>query len=143
MVMKLYSTKTPSNTIGKVLENEAEYEIKFKAQADKTKPVVVLRSETMLNFNYAFIPDFERYYFIENIEVTPNKIYNVSLRCDVLESFKEDIKKSSGVISQQTNGNNYFNSDYQTEIKKEVDVIKSTVTLDTTKSTILVTIGGV
>ena len=61
----------------------------------------------------------------------------------VLESFKEDIKKSSGVISQQTNGNNYFNSDYQTEIKKEVDVIKSTVTLDTTKSTILVTIGGV
>lgn len=143
MLMKLYSTKTPSNTIGKVLENETEYEIKFKTQADRTKPVVILRSETMLNFNYAFIPDFERYYFIENIEVTPNKIYNVTLRCDVLESFKEDIKKSSGVISQQTNGNNYFNSDYQTEIKKEVDVIKSSVTLDTTKSTILVTIGGI
>ena len=143
MLMKLYSTKTPSNTIGKVLENETEYEIKFKTQADRTKPVVVLRSETMLNFNYAFIPAFERYYFIENIEVTPNKIYNVTLRCDVLESFKEDIKKSSGVISQQTNGNNYFNSDYKTEIKKEVDIIKSTITLDTTKTTILVTIGGI
>lgn len=143
MLMKMYTTKTPNNSIGKVLENATDFDIKFKAQADRTKPVVVLRCESMIDFNYAFIPNFNRYYFIESIEVTPNKIFNISLRCDVLESFKEDIKKSSGVISQQTNGNNYFNSDYQTEIKKEVDVIKSTVTLDTTKSTILVTIGGV
>lgn len=143
MLMKLYTTKTPNNTIGKVLENETEYNIKFKAQADRTKPVVVLMSETMIDFNYAYIPDFNRYYFVESIEVTPNKIYNISLRCDVLESFKNDILESSGFVNQQTITNKYYNSDYQTEIKKEVDVIKSNVTLDTTKSTILVTIGGV
>ena len=143
MLMKLYTTKTPNNTIGKVLENETEYNIKFKSQADRTKPVVVLMSETMIDFNYAYIPDFNRYYFIESIEVTPNKIYNISLRCDVLESFKNDILASSGFVNQQTTPNKYYNSDYQTEIKKEVDVIKSNVTLDITKSTILVTIGGV
>ena len=143
MLMKLYTTKTPNNTIGKVLENETEYNIKFKSQADRTKPVVVLMNETMIDFNYAYIPDFNRYYFVESIEVTPNKIYNISLRCDVLESFKNDILASSGFVNQQTTPNKYYNSDYQTEIKKEVDVIKSTVTLDTTKSTILVTIGGV
>lgn len=143
MLMKLYTTKTPNNTIGKVLENETEYNIKFKTKADRTKPVVVLMSETMIDFNYAYIPDFNRYYFVESIEVTPNKIYNISLRCDVLESFKNDILKSSGFVNQQTTTNKYYNSDYQTEIKKEVDVIKSDVTLDTTKSTILVTIGGV
>lgn len=143
MLMKLYTTKTPNNTIGKVLENETEYNIKFKSQADRTKPVVVLMSETMIDFNYAYIPDFKRYYFVESIEVTPNKIYNISLRCDVLESFKNDILESSGFVNQQTTPNKYYNSDYQTEIKKEVDVIKSNVTLDTAKSTILVTIGGV
>ena len=143
MLMKLYTTKTPNNTIGKVLENETEYNIKFKSQADRTKPVVVLMSETMIDFNYAYIPDFNRYYFVESIEVTPNKIYNISLRCYVLESFKNDILASSGFVNQQTTPNKYYNSDYQTEIKKEVDVIKSNVTLDTTKSTILVTIGGV
>lgn len=143
MLMKLYTTKTPNNTIGKVLENETEYNIKFKSQADRTKPVVVLMSETMIDFNYAYIPDFNRYYFVESIEVTPNKIYNISLRCDVLESFKNDILASSGFVNQQTTPNKYYNSDYQTEIKKEVDVIKSNVTLDTTKSTILVTIGGI
>lgn len=143
MLMKLYTTKTPNNTIGKVLENETEYNIKFKSQADRTKPVVVLMSETMIDFNYAYIPDFNRYYFVESIEITPNKIYNISLRCDVLESFKNDILESSGFVNQQTTPNKYYNSDYQTEIKKEVDVIKSNVTLDTTKSPILVTIGGV
>lgn len=143
MLMKLYTTKTPNNTIGKVLENETEYNIKFKSQADRTKPVVILMSETMIDFNYAYIPDFNRYYFVESIEVTPNKIYNISLRCDVLESFKNDILASSGFVNQQTTPNKYYNSDYQTEIKKEVDVIKSNVILDTTKSTILVTIGGV
>lgn len=143
MLIKLYTTKTPNNTIGKVLENETEYNIKFKSQADRTKPIVVLMSETIIDFNYAYIPDFNRYYFIENIEVTPNKIYNIFLRCDVLESFKNDILESSGFVNQQTTSNKYYNSDYQTEIKKEVDVIKSNVTLDTTKSTILVTIGGV
>ena len=143
MLMKLYTTKTPNNSIGKVLENETEYNIKFKSKADRTKPVIVLMSETMIDFNYAYIPDFNRYYFVESIEVTPNKIYNISLRCDVLESFKNDILESSGFVNQQTTPNKYYNSDYQTEIKKEVDVIKSNVTLDTTKSTILVTIGGV
>lgn len=143
MLIKLYTTKTPNNTIGKVLENETEYNIKFKSQTDRTKPIVVLMSETMIDFNYAYIPDFNRYYFVESVEVTPNKIYNISLRCDVLESFKKDILESSGFVNQQTTPNKYYNSDYQTEIKKEVDVIKSNVTLDTTKSTILVTIGGV
>ena len=101
MKIYLYNTKSSNNTLDKVLENETEFDIKFKAQASRTQPTVVLYSETMIDFNYAHIPDFNRYYFIENVEVTPNKIYVISLRCDVLESFKEDIKKSSGYINQQ------------------------------------------
>lgn len=143
MKIYLYNTKSSNNTLDKVLENETEFDIKFKAQASRTQPTVVLHSETMIDFNYAHIPDFNRYYFIENVEVTPNKIYLISLRCDVLESFKEDIKKSSGYINQQTTYNKYFNSDFQTEVKKEVDVIKSNVTFECEKTTILCTIGGV
>lgn len=143
MLMVLSNTKSTNNSLNKVLENETEFDIKFKSQADRKNPVVVLNSQTMINFNYAYIPDFERYYFIERVEVTPNKIYNITLRCDVLESFKNDILASSGFISQQTEGNNYYNSDYQTEIKKEVEIIQSTVTVPQTKSTILVAVGGV
>ena len=145
MLMKMYETKSSNNVINKVLENELEFDIKFKDKTDIVNPVVILHSETLILSNYAFIPEFNRYYFVDKIELFPNGIYNVTLRCDVLESFKAEILASSGFINQQTNNvNKYYNSNYQSEVRKEVDLYRSTVTIPTdVKETILVTIGGV
>lgn len=145
MLMKMYDTKSSNNVINKVLENEHEFDIKFKDKTDIVNPVVILSSPTLILSNYAFIPDFNRYYFVDKIELFPNSIYHITLRCDVLESFKAEILASSGFINQQTNNvNKYYNSNYQSEVRKEVDLYKSTVTIPTdVKETILVTIGGV
>ena len=145
MLMKMYDTKSSNNVINKVLENEHEFDIKFKDKTDIVNPVVILSSKTLILSNYAYIPDFNRYYFVDKIELFPNSIYHITLRCDVLESFKDEILASSGFINQQTkNVNKYYNSNYQSEVRKEVDLYKSDVTIDTNiKSTILVTIGGV
>jgi hypothetical protein len=142
--MKMYNTSDSNNTINKTLSNETEYEIKLKSEADIKTPVVVLHSDNIILFNYAYIPEFHRYYFVDKIELFPNGIYNISLKVDVLESFKTDIANSSGLISKQTNINNYYNDSYESEIKKEVDLYRSTVTFDLhVKEKILVTIGGV
>lgn len=144
MIMKMYNTSDSNNTINKTLSNETEYEIKLKGETDIKTPVVVLHSDSIILFNYAYIPEFNRYYFIDKIELFPNGIYNISLKVDVLESFKNDIKNSMGLISKQTNINNYYNDSYESEIKKEVDLYKSNITFDLNKkSKILVTIGGV
>lgn len=145
MLMKMYDTKSSNNMINKVLENEHEFDIKFKNKTDIVNPVVILSSKTLILSNYAYIPDFNRYYFVDKIELFPNSIYHVTLRCDVLESFKDDILASSGFINQQSqNVNKYYNSNYQSEVRKEVDLYKSNVTIPIdVKSTILVTIGGV
>lgn len=144
MLMKMYDTKSSNNVINKVLENEIEFDMKFKDKTDIVNPVVILHSATLILSNYAYIPDFHRYYFVDKIELFPNSIYNITLRCDVLESFKDEILASSGFINQQTNVNKYYNSNYQSEVRKEVDLYKSNVTIDTdVKETILVTIGGV
>lgn len=145
MLMKMYDTKSSNNVINKVLENEHEFDIKFKDKTDIVNPVVILHSATLILSNYAYIPDFNRYYFVDKIELFPNSVYNITLRCDVLESFKDDILASSGFINQQSqNVNKYYNSNYQSEVRKEVDLYKSNVTIPIdVKSTILVTIGGV
>lgn len=145
MLMKMYDTKSSNNVINKVLENEHEFDIKFKDKTDIVSPVVILSSPTLILSNYAYIPDFNRYYFVDKIELFPNSIYHIVLRCDVLESFKAEILASSGFINQQTNNvNKYYNSNYQSEVRKEVDLYRSTVTIPTdVKETILVTIGGV
>lgn len=145
MLMKMYDTKSSNNVINKVLENEHEFDIKFKDKTDIVNPVVILHSATLILSNYAYIPDFQRYYFVDKIELFPNSVYHITLRCDVLESFKDEILASSGFINQQTkNVNKYYNSNYQSEVRKEVDLYKSDVTISTdVKTTILVTIGGV
>lgn len=144
MIIKLYNTSDTNNTINKSLENEKQYNIKFKGIADIKNPVVILNSETFVNYNYAYIPDFNRYYFINNVEIQPNNIYKLTLTVDVLESFKTDILASKGFISRQTDINSYYNTEYESEIKKQVDIYKSNVTFDlTAKTKVLVTIGGV
>lgn len=144
MKIIFYNTTSGNNVINKVLTNATEFDIKFKDSTDVKNPMVILRSDTIVNFNYAFIENFNRYYFVERVELYPNSIYNIYLRCDVLETYKEDILKCEGNISQQKqNVNNYYDSGYKTELRKEVDIYKSDVSLSENKSTIiLATIGG-
>lgn len=144
MIMKMYNTSDSNNTINKTLANETEFNIKLKSNTSITQPVVVLHSNNIILFNYAYIPEFNRYYFVDKIELFPNGIYNITLKVDVLESFKNDIKNSYGMISKQTNINNYYNNGYESEIRKEVDLYRSNVTFNLdTKEIVLVTIGGV
>ena len=67
----------------------------------------------------------------------------MTLRCDVLTSFKDDILKSYARIVEQTNSNVYYDSNLKSEVRKEVDTYMSNVSFDlTADSVVLVTIGG-
>ncbi len=144
MKIVFYNTSSANNVINKILENATEYDIKLKEDTSIKLPKIVIRSDTLVNFNYAYIEKFNRYYFVDKIEIYPNNIYNLYLRCDVLETYKDDILKCDGYINQQRqNVNNYYDGGYKSELRKEVDIYKSDVTLNETKSTlVLSTIGG-
>lgn len=139
-----YNTYDASNVLGKTLEDAFEIDVKIKQSTDIRNPILVVQHDEMPNYNYCYIDKFNRYYFIDNIEVTPNKIFNVYLSCDVLETYKDDLLKCSGYISQQTqNINKYYSEDYAVETRKETNVYKSDVTLKDTSTMLLTTIGGV
>lgn len=145
MIVKLYNTKDSNNTINKTLTDETEFKIMFKGQADIINPVVKLKSKTPILFNYGYIPDFKRYYFINNIIIEPNGIYTLELNVDVLESFKDDILNCYGYIKQSNNINEYYNAGYETEERKETEIFKGDVTLGNseTPTLIVTTIGGI
>lgn len=143
MKIKLYNTNSANNVINKVLTDEIEYDIKFKDKTDIKNPMVILRCEDIILSNYAFIEEFNRYYFIEKIELYPNNIYYIYLKCDVLETYKEELLRCEGYINQQKqNVNSYYDSGFKTEIRKEVDIYKSDVTLEDVETILLNTIGG-
>ena len=142
MIISLYNTNDSNIVVNKALTNKKDYAIKLKNNTSVISPTIILKTETLIASNYAYIPNFDRYYYIENIEVFPNDIYSITLKCDVLMSFKDDIKNSSAYVNQQTTTNKYYDNGYQSEVKKEVDIFKSDYVLEQGTNTILVTIGG-
>ena len=143
MIAKTYNTESSVNTINKIINFVSDIDVKFKDEVNIYNPTIVLKYNDLIDFNYIYIDKFKRYYFIEDIEVFPNKIYSLSLKCDVLMSFKDDILNSYGNITRQTNYNDYYNFDYSSEVRKESNIYNSNVVLDDVKTTILCTIGGV
>ncbi len=142
MLISLYNTNDSNIVVDKTLTNKIDYDIKIKDTTSVINPTIILKTKTLITSNYAYIPDFNRYYYIEKIEVCPNDVYRIALKCDVLKSFKDDIKHSSAYVTQQTTTNKYYDNGYQSEVKKEVDIFKSDYVLEQGTNTILVTIGG-
>ncbi len=142
MKILLYNTSSANNVINKILTNEKEYDIKLKYNTNINTPIIRLNSSDYIQSNYAYIEKFNKYYFIEHIDVYPNRIYEIALRCDVLETFKNELLQCEGFISQQKNINSYYDSGYKSETRKEIDIYKSNVSLTDNISMIMVTIGG-
>lgn len=63
-------------------------------------PVIIISADLAVNmagYNYAFIPSFNRYYWITNIRFNDGRWF-LHLSCDVLASFKNDIGTSNQYI---------------------------------------------
>ena len=120
--------------------------IKLKDTVSVTNPILILSEVAGVNYfrcNYCYLSEFNRYYFIRDIEVMSTKNYRLQLEVDVLESFKEDILNSKGVITRQENFNPYYDYNSKYEVRKEVDLFFSNIALSDGKTILLTTVGGV
>lgn len=109
MNITLYSTPSEYNRLSKALISPLSKVGNLTNDCNLKTPLLELAFDSsILAKNYCYIPDFARYYFIESMEIS-NKTIAVSLRCDVLMSFKNDILSSNGRITRSGNmGNKYI-----------------------------------
>lgn len=138
MDMYLYNTKDDNRVLNKTLINEKHIsEIRLKEPVNILTPSLLLRNNGFLLNNYAYIPEFNRYYFIENITNKSKDVFEIDLKIDVLMSFKDDILLSKGVITNDKIGNKYLDSDNESELRKDFNIYSSDKVLEIEKTTIL------
>ena len=53
------------------------------------------------SFNYVYIPQFERFYFVTNITFMANKLWVMELNCDVLMTYYDEIVQNNAYIERQ------------------------------------------
>lgn len=67
---------------------------------DIINPVIIIEYAKIPDFNYIYIPNFKRYYFVNNIQIQSKNIYIISLHVDVLFSFKDGIKSNTAIVAR-------------------------------------------
>lgn len=105
MTIKLYHNDSDKRTVNKTLTNEGS--LTGATIIDETtilNPRLKVRDNgiIMVQYNYCYIADFKRYYYITNITVSNGYII-IDCKVDVLMSYANEIKACTGVIARQEN----------------------------------------
>ena len=144
MVIQFLHNKSEYNTINKDTELIVEKTITLKNDCDLVNPYVVLKLDNVLFLsNYAYIPQFKRYYFITGIEILSKTLVGVSLHVDVLEIFKDNILAGTVHITESSNTDNYYPKELDSLTSMESHKFISNKELALNPSKVLATLGGV
>lgn len=105
MNITLYSLKQNRKLVTKDLSSVTSLTITgdFRRSVDLINPVIEVSDVnylTLLTYNYVYIENLRRYYFIENITFLDNSIIELSLHEDVLNSFSSYILLSYGFVER-------------------------------------------
>lgn len=86
-------------------------------------PVITIQySGEIINCNYAYIPEYKRYYFINEFSNIVNGIVDISLHVDVLMSFKDEFLENDGYVDTSLNYGNFYINDTNTPVQQNTDL---------------------
>lgn len=111
MQVILYRNKSDRRALNKTLENALTVENVLLLDGNDSilTPKLILSGVNVANYNYVYIPDFGRYYFITSIDVVDTRRHRISCDVDVLMSFAADIKNLTVISTHaQSNFNRYL-----------------------------------
>lgn len=130
--------------LNKHLESDEEYTGYLKDQSSVINPVFMIEDDNPSLYNYAYIPAFHRYYFIDDIISVRSGLWEIHLSVDVLMSFKNDIKEMEVILSDsEDNGSDYIAGEQWTaKVKTKTDILNFSNGLLDSGEYILITAGG-
>ena len=106
MKIILYKCASENNRINKILNDPLEIEGKLRNEVDTINPTIELTT-TPMGYNYCYIPELNRYYFIDSISIRYTGYYIVNLTLDPLYTYKDGLLSTFVVVSQSETGNKY------------------------------------
>ena len=129
--ISLFKTASENNRVVKTLTDEKQLSGELRNQTSVLNPSIRIESaDNISNYNYAYISEFGRYYYITDI---------VSVR-----SYSNQIKAITGVVvRQESNPNKLLVDGYEKiQSNKEIEFLYYPQAFNKTLQYVLVTAGG-
>ena len=88
----LYNNKSDKRQLVKNITEIKTLSAVAKGDINIISPTLIIQNFST-DFNYCYISDFDRYYFVKSITLLTGQRVQIDLTIDVLMTYKEEIKK--------------------------------------------------
>ena len=100
MEIKLYKTSSPRKKLVKDLTDEITLVGTLRAQSSVMSPAFTVQDTSVVGYNYCYIPDFGRWYYINGIDALRANLYELSLGIDVLMTYAAQIRNNYAIVDK-------------------------------------------
>lgn len=144
MDIVLFNNTSEKNKIGKNLSTVNTLSGYLKESTSITHPVILIEYASPVGFNYVYIQEFSRYYYVIDATVVRQNLIRLSLAVDVLESFKTQILAQPAIVDKNEVRIEKYLPDENliTLVKTKTDIVNFPSGLLDTGEYILITAGG-
>lgn len=111
MTIQLYNNSEPKIKLSKSPTLVDTLTGILREESSVRDPVITIERSSITGFNYAYIPEFGRYYFVTEVESVRNNLIRLHLHCDVLKSFDSGIRSNAAIISKSADKYNMLIND--------------------------------
>lgn len=137
----LYKTNSAPNVIGKSLSDPKSIIGTLRQKTDVINPYIEIATNPT-EYNYCYIQELQRYYFISDYALVRNGIFGLRLNIDVLETYKTQIKAGTADLVSSDAPSYSSNSDYVTDVRNVIKKIDFNYTFKKSNDMVLITLVG-
>lgn len=109
MEIKLFKTLSPRKKLVKELTDGITLTGTLRGQSSVMSPSLQIQDIAVIGYNYCYIPDFGRYYYINDINALRANLFELSLGIDVLMSYASEIRGNYAIVDKVENFGVAFN----------------------------------
>lgn len=144
MQITMYKNYSDNNVISKTLGQPVTITGSLRNESNVINPTIRIEIDNPALSNYAYIPEFGRYYYITDMRSIRTNLWELSMHVDVLMSFADAIRALPVIVSNaEVDSERYISGEqWVTTVKHKTDILKFANGLNSTGEFILITAGG-
>jgi len=97
----------------------------LKEETSIIDPIIKIQGDisSFNNCNYMYIPEFNRFYFVNDLRSITYNIFEVSGHVDVLSTYKAQIRSNNAIVRRQENSWNLYLNDGSFKVYQNPNVL--------------------
>lgn len=120
--IQFYKYTGERNRMNKTLGDYVTVQSNFNIEYNLINPSIKIAQSEIFDYNYCYIPEIDRYYFIDRVNIRRGGFFELYLTLDVLQTYHDKILALYGTVTQSQN-TDYLNGanipvKSQTQFKK-------------------------